>query len=1008
MHASAAVRLLTATIDTAARRAAPAFNAAQPAQTLTARGTLPLIVASSKPITAAWKTALEKHGATLCSYLPDNAFLVEATPANAVALAACPDVALVTEFLPEYKIAPAVTGIQKAQRGAPPSSTLTIQTFAPADATVIAATIQSNGGQVAAMSAAGSRGFVRAVVPAELLPTLAARGEVEWIEPFIQPHIFNNVAVQGPRMNVIVAWTNGLTGRGQIVGHADTGLDIGVNNGTLHPDFTNRVKAAFGRTPGRAGAWSDLNMHGTHTAGSILGNGSASTGVFKGVAYEAQLVHQSVGDASGAIYLPADLSDLFIQTYTNGARIQSDSWGSSTYGGYTTESFQSDQFMWNHKDMLLVFSAGNDGYNNEGVIASRSVGAPATAKNVMSVGAAESARAAGSGGYSAFTYGKKWPTRFPDPPITNDLISTPCDGVHQGMAAYSSRGPCNDGRIKPDLVAPGTDIISCRSRATTNAGWGVYAGNTNYLFAGGTSMACPLTAGAAALTRQFLIERMGFTNPSAAAIKALLLNGARSMTPGQYGFAMKREIPYGPRPNSVEGWGQVNLGDTLFPAIGTPLVVDSDAAATGSTNVYSFTIAGTNRFCVTLAWTDYPGSQYVLEQLVNDLDLLVIAPDGATNYPSGTVVPDRINNIEGIDFDPAATGTYTIIVTGYNVPQGPQPYALVMRADAPWPGARLVAQTNVNIVVSAPGDTGTVALALNNPGFLPLEFLVTPFAYALDSSDAPGGPAYQWIDITSNGAPVTPLSDDGIAGPYAFATPFVFYGRTYAQFWVGMNGAILFQPNELTYLNAATLLTLPVSSCTGGMAAVFWRDLDPTSGGPILWSSATNQTVISFINVPIYGFTYASNTFQVVLKSSGEIVYNYQEVRGWKVSGVVGIQGTNVFNYAQQSSAILHNAMTLRFAPLTHGTWLSTTPVTGAVSATGTTLLDIAGVAPAVSNFTGQSAFLISDNGLQPPQAVVVTLVVPEGALLVGVAALLCAAWRRRHGHTNRPQFNKE
>ena len=133
-----------------------------------------------------------------------------------------------------------------------------------------------------------------------------------------------------------------------------------------------------------------------------------------------------------------------------------------------------------------------------------------------------------------------------------DYISRPLSNGIQGMAAFSSRGPCNDGRIKPDLVAPGTDIISTRSRMATGTGWGTLS-NTNYIYMGGTSMATPLTAGAAALTRQWLMSTGGVANPSAALIKALMINGARDMTPGQYGTGAQQEIRG--RPDNAQGWG---------------------------------------------------------------------------------------------------------------------------------------------------------------------------------------------------------------------------------------------------------------------------------------------------------------------------------------------------------------------------------------------------------------------------------------------------------------------
>ena len=130
--------------------------------------------------------------------------------------------------------------------------------------------------------------------------------------------------------------------------------------------------------------------------------------------------------------------------------------------------------MWDVRDMLILFSAGNDGIdaNSNGVIDATSIGSPGTAKNVLTVGAAESKRPTGSGGYSADTWYENWTNDYPANPIRSDLISTAFD-TYQGMAAFSSRGPCIDGRFKPDIVAPGTDIIpvvpACRERERCGA-----------------------------------------------------------------------------------------------------------------------------------------------------------------------------------------------------------------------------------------------------------------------------------------------------------------------------------------------------------------------------------------------------------------------------------------------------------------------------------------------------------------------------------------------------------
>lgn len=710
----------------------------------TTRGTVIVLVQYARPLDAAGRKALAAVGATIHGYVPENGYLIELPAARAADAQRLPGVRWAGGLQPMFKISRRLAeqrariawhaeraqhtnnflaGKELPQGKAPqPPPTvdeylpLTINLFNADDADGVVAQLKGLGakdvGAAVYEGALGRSARIRARVHHLALDAVAALPEVQWIEEFKQPELFNSVAVQPHLMNVTPVWeTNwlGLTGRGQIVAHADTGLDTG-NLLTLHPDFTNRLRAVFGlwRT---GGAWSDPNGHGTHTAGSLVGNGSAlSNGLFKAPAYEAQLVHQSLYyDATYPLVTPTNLQELFQQTYATNARIQSCSWGSTLGGVYDSYARDVDAFMWSHPDMLIVFAAGNQGYdgNGDGVVDLGSMTSPASAKNTLTVGAAESDRPAGSGGYSSYPYGTGgYEPLFPVNPIHDDLFSTSADGLHQGMFAMSSRGPCTDGRIKPDIVAPGTDIISCRSRLSgASTFWGVY--NNNYVFAGGTSMATPLTASAAALVRQYFAEKHStiISNPSAALVKAVLLNGARSLTPGQYGYEQYREIPLPPRPNVVEGWGHVNLAASLSNIT----VWDMQPLTSDTTNIYELVVPGTNAVSVLLAWTDYPGTLGAAQALVNDLDLQLIMPDGTVQYPNGLNGPDHTNNVEGIDVAFVPPGVCTVQVSGVVNMGVTQHYALVVRGAAWQPAAFLIESINYDPKVVRPVHTPTVS-----------------------------------------------------------------------------------------------------------------------------------------------------------------------------------------------------------------------------------------------------------------------------------------------------------
>ncbi|QHI67935.1 S8 family serine peptidase [Tichowtungia aerotolerans] len=616
---------------------------------------------------------LQALGGEIVGYVPDHAFLVLIDSAKSDLPQTLSGVEWVGSCFPEYKVSAALDMTQ-------PELEVVISLLKPGFLPRVEWWIEQQQGTVVDSGKSTTRASIRATLSADSVAALAELAEVEWIEPFIQMEVFNNVAVEAPRMNVKTVWeTHGLTGAGQVVAVGDTGLDLG-NLETIHPDFSGRIRYASSYLYGDN--WKDYNGHGTHVAGSVLGDGSAfSNGLYRGVAYESELVMQALGDNSGtaAIYGPSPLGILFEEAYTNGARIHHNSWGADAAGAYTSQSRDVDDFMWQNDDMLIVFSAGNAGEdaNGDGVIDWQSLGVPGTAKNCLTVGAAESDRPAGSGGYSSKSWGGVRPVQYSEPPIRDDLISTSDDGVHQGMAAFSSRGPCADGRIKPDVVAPGTDIISCRARDGASDGWGLLSGEAGeyYKFSGGTSMSGPLVSGVAALARQYFEEYHSVPNPSAALLKAALINGAVSLYPGQYGTNDFLEIP-NTTGNNVEGWGQVNAGNTFFPEGKENVFWDRNRLQTSEKHIFELNVTGTNGLSTTLVWSDPPASLLSSLQLVNDLDLILISPSGVTNRPNGLVSADHTNNVEQVDLAVCETGLWTMVVSGYSVPEGPQSYAL--------------------------------------------------------------------------------------------------------------------------------------------------------------------------------------------------------------------------------------------------------------------------------------------------------------------------------------------
>jgi serine protease AprX len=252
------------------------------------------------------------------------------------------------------------------------------------------------------------------------------------------------------------------------------------------------------------------------------------------------------------------------------------------------------------------------------------------------------------------------------------------------MAAFSSRGPTDDGRIKPDVVAPGTNILSTRTSAyraqdAKDKGplWGDMAEGDGlrklYCWSGGTSMSTPLVAGAAAVIRQHLIQQRGHfkegSKPSGALIKAFLVNGATGIRGNFDG-----EVPQGR--NMVSGFGRVNIRESLTPGPeangGSRLTHFSDepglAVETGQKR--DFKVApedGAVPLKATLVWTDAPAPAGI-GGIVNRLYLQVVKPDGEIVNGDVRQFPSVGNNVQQVVIKPPLDeGTYMVRVRGVSV-----------------------------------------------------------------------------------------------------------------------------------------------------------------------------------------------------------------------------------------------------------------------------------------------------------------------------------------------------
>ena len=615
------------------------------------------------------KKAVKNTGAEIFDYVPNNAFIVQMDPATKMQVESLDVVQWVGVYQPAYRISPALSA-SIAKKNVIGSAkviyeNVTLLLFNAKDNGRVLSEIRRMGGEV--VESSGDRLLVR--IEGSKISDISIIGGVSWIEKYVQPEISNDIAATIINVNEIQG-THGLTGAGQIVAVADSGLDTGFDNpgidGDIHLDFDNRV--TFINYIGLSA--DDTNGHGTHTTGSVAGNGSRSGGAYQGMAPDADIIFQGLGDDAGSnsIDFPSGGFTKVVQdAYNIGARIHSDSWGDpDAAGAYDTLSQETDQFVWDNKDIAIFMAAGNDGVSG--------INSPGTAKNVITVGASDSSRFGGN---------------------INDI------------AIFSSRGPTDDGRIKPDVVAPGRWILSTRSSMPgASYSWGIF--DDYYAYSGGTSMSTPITAGAAALVRQYYVDNESIS-PSAALIKASMINGAVNLSLS----------------SNSQGWGRINITNSLFPNFPSSVYYHDENSGGGlsTSEIWNYSYNVTNSTIplrITLVWTDYKGSPLVIPQLVNDLDLVVTGPFGSYLGNGG----DSANNVEQVELPAPSVGIYTIQVNGTNIPHGPQPFALVISGAANGYGY-VNGSVEDNITKAGIGgaivDTGTgITNVTNESGFYSL------------------------------------------------------------------------------------------------------------------------------------------------------------------------------------------------------------------------------------------------------------------------------------------------
>lgn len=608
------------------------------------------------PVKDEWLNGLGAAGLAVLQYYPENAFLVWGSAAEGAAVEGLSYVRWQGAFHPGYKVS---SGLQEAQ-GVVENVAVTFYN----DGDVAGTLARLTGlGDVYVQHAAAQPDKVfytalykmdaSAFTAAAQIPTVWA---IEYSAP--RPGFDDEISTQivsgnytGSPGTPYPGYFTWLTAKG-VDGSGITWADVDTGLNSAHPDIAGRTPV-FVSYPGAGSANSDPDGHGSHTAGAIFGDprvANGGTGITDpsgfywgaGTAPRAGMVIQNA--LMGSSWPPAGGWQLLSKdSVVNGASGSSNSWftGASGAQGYSSAARTHDLMVRDAnfdtaavaEPIIMVFSAGNAGPSPS------TMTEPKEAKNLITVAAAYNFRT----------------------------------GAINDLASFSSRGPALDGRLLPNVAAPGVQTASWNGSGATCGSPVSGAGATYYNYCQGTSMAAPLVAGGSALIADWWEQENGVI-PSPAMVKALLINGATDMVGGA-------NIG-GNIPNNNQGWGRMNLDNVIRNGLYN-VYHDQDEIFTASGQSTTFTYGvgdPTKPVKVSLVWVDAPGAIAASPALVNNLNLTVV--NGANTYKGNVFsggwsvtggTADALNNIENV-YIQSASGSVQITIDALNIAGDGVPY----------------------------------------------------------------------------------------------------------------------------------------------------------------------------------------------------------------------------------------------------------------------------------------------------------------------------------------------
>ena len=516
------------------------------------------------------------------------------------------------------------------------------------------AVIQSHGGRV--RDAVESVNGLVVEIPMDAVQALAEEDAVQYVEPALPRMVEVNASNRAITGVDIVQQSYGLDGSGVSV----MVYDAGTARAT-HQDFGGRLTVRDA---------SGMISHATHVSGTVGGSGAASGGTNRGMAPGVTI--ESYGfeyDGTGTFLYtnPGDFEADYADAIANhGVAVSNNSIGTNTETNGFDCTFQGNYGLMSSLidaavrgslsggvPYRIVWAAGNERQGSrcdiEGFGDYYSTAPPAGAKNSLSIGALNS----------------------------ND----------DSMTFFSSWGPTDDGRLKPDFCGPG-----CQSNGDNGVTSCSASSDTSYTVFCGTSMSSPTVCGIVALMLQDYRAQYGSPDPRNSTLKVLFSHTAVDV--------------FDVGPDYRSGYGSVRA-PAAIDLMRTGYFAEKEISQSETQFFTVFVAPSDTELKATLAWDDFQGAPNVTTALVNDLDLHVFSPSGVEHFPwtlnplspSSAAVRtgrDHLNNIEQVRVDDPEDGGWRIEVRGFDVPNGPQSFSICATPDLSQCGSQGLVQLGGN------------------------------------------------------------------------------------------------------------------------------------------------------------------------------------------------------------------------------------------------------------------------------------------------------------------------